>query len=64
MVGGTFCPRCRLDQQQGSVWPVQLDPDAAWEKREGQCSDSLFMGRVGASCSLAGTSLFWLKDMG
>lgn len=58
------CPGCSPDQQQGSGWPVQLDPEAAWERREGQCPDSPFMGRVGASCLLAGTSLFWLKDRG
>jgi hypothetical protein len=31
----------------------------------GSVPDSPFMGRVGASCLLAGTSLFfWLKDRG
>lgn len=44
------CPGCRPDQQQGGGWPVQLDPDAAWERREEQCPDSPFIGRAGAAC--------------
>lgn len=47
------------------VGGLSVRPRCSLGKKVGQCPDSPFMGRVGASCLPAGTSLFfWLKDHG